>query len=345
MSLLNNDNTSFGLKIYNNDKAYKIFNQLIMFGYEISEHNCKYCYTKGSYDGINNYAYLKVFADKFNVSIGCNGEILLSKNYEFKLKEKLFNCIDTLCPNNSVLLKNVLDQKRISMQYYSDWGRGRNIYNRIISTEANLRKSLANLIKLFAQVSFRTDDFKAITYKDFKDNWSYNNTNQFVPYNKAFTIEGITYQDVYLLYLTLSGKRTQLKKEIKEFAGVEDDIIISSLRESIKSDIQTEKEMLIQNVRDEILNLEKELFELTKQKYLTTLEKFKCNIDTLKNKFSKDISDIGYSSPMLDKTLSDTIDKLKYYKNRDLIENFSKVLSYDSKFGRYYFCENAKNFS
>lgn len=343
MSLLNNDNTSFGLKIYNNDKAYKIFNQLIMFGYEIPEYNCKYCYTNGSYDGINNYAYLKVFADKFNVSISCNGEILLSKNSESKLKEKLFNCIDTLCPpNNSFLLKNVLDQKIISMQYYSDCGRGRNIYNRIISTEANLRKSLANLIKLFAQVSFRTDNFKAITYKDFKDNWSYNNTNQFVPYNKAFTIEGITYQDVYLLYLTLSGKRTQLKKEIKEFAGVEDDIIISSLRESIKSDIQTEKEMLIQNVRDEILNLKKELFELTKQKYLTTLETFKCNIDILKNKFSKDISDIGYSSPMLDKTLSDTIDKLIYYKNRDLIDLFANVLSYDSS---YYFRENAKNFS
>ena len=345
MSLLNNDNTSFGLKIYNNDKAYKIFNQLIMFGYEISEHNCKYCYTKGSYDGINNYAYLKVFADKLNVSFGCNGEILLSENSGSKLKEKLFNCIDTLCPNNNVLLKNKLAQKIISMQYYSDWGRGRNVYERINSTEANLRKSLANLIKLFAHVSFRINNFNALTYKDFKDNWSYNNTNQFIPYNKAFTIEGITYRDVYLLYLTLSGKRTQLKKEIKEFAGVEDDIIISSLRESIKSDIENEKGALIKNIHDELLNLEKELFELTKQKYLTTLEKFKCNIDILKNKFSKDISDIGYSSPMLDKILSDTIDKLEYYKNRDLIELFSKVLSYDSKFGRYYFYDNAKNFS
>ena len=75
------------------------------------------------------------------------------------------------------------------------------------------------------------------------------------------------------------------------------------------------------------------------------MEKFKCNIDTLKNKFSKDISDIGYSSPMLDKTLSDTIDKLIYYKNRDLIDLFANVLSYDSSFGRYYFRENAKNFS
>jgi hypothetical protein len=343
MSLLNYDNTSFGLKIYNNDKAYKILNQLIMFGYEITEHYCKYCYTKGSYDGINNYAYLKVFADKFNVSLGCNGEIILSENSERKLKEKLFNCIDVICPEKNVCLKNKLDQKRIGLQYYSNYGRGRNIFNKINSNETTLRKSIANIIKLFAHVSFRTDDFKALTYEDFKDNWSYNNTNPFIPYNKAHTIEGITYQDVYLLYLTLSGKRTQLKNEIKEFVGVEDDIVISSLRESIKSDIENEKEVLIKNVHGEVAQLKEEIFELTKQKYLAALKKFKCNVDILKNKFSKDISDVGYSSPILDQTLNNAIDQLVYFENHKMIDSFSEALSYNSEFGRDCFCDTIRN--
>lgn len=343
MSLLNIDNTSFGLKIYNNDKAYKILNQLIMFGYEITEHNCKYCYTKGSYDGINNYSYLKVFTDKFNVSLACNNEIILSENSELKLKEKLFNCIDVICSNNNVCLKNKLDQKRIVQQYYSNFGRGRNIYNKINSNETNLRKSLANLVKLFAHVSFRTDDFKAITYEDFKDNWSYNNTNPFIPFNKAYTIEGITYRDVYLLYLTLSGKRTQLKKEIKEFVGVEDDIIISSLRESIKSNIENEKEELIKNVQGEVAQLKEEIFELTKQKYLAALKKFKCNVDILKIKFFKDISDVGYSSPILDQTLKNAIDQLVHFENHKMIDSFSNALSYNSEFGRDYFYDNIRN--
>lgn len=345
MSLLNIDNTSFGLKIYNNDKAYKILNQLIMFGYEITEHYCKYCYTKGSYDGINNYSYLKVFADKFNVSLACNNEIILSENSESKLKEKLFNCIDVICPNNIVCIKNKLDQKRIGTQYYSEYGRGRNIFNKMNSSEVNLRKSLANLIKLFAHVSFRTDDFKALTYKDFKDNWSYNNTNPFIPFNKAYTIEGITYQDVYLLYLTLSGKRTQLKKEIKEFVGVEDDIIISSLRESIKSNIENEKEALIKNVQGEVAQLKEEIFELTKQKYLAALKNFKCNVDKLKIKFFKDISDVGYSSPILDQTLKNAVDQLVHFENHKMIDSFSNALSYNSEFGRNYFYNNVKNFS
>lgn len=343
MSLLNNDNTSFGLKIYNNDKAYKILNQLIMFGYEITEYNCKYCYTKGSYDGINNYSYLKVFTDKFNVSLACNNEIILSENSEHKLKEKFFNCIDVICPNNNVCLKNKLDQKKICLQYYSHYGRGRNIFNKMNYTEVNLRKSLANLIKLFAHVSFRTDDYKNITYKDFKDIWSYNNTNPFIPFNKAYTIEGITYRDVYLLYLTLSGKHTQLKNEIKEFVGVEDDIIISSLRESIKLDIENEKEALIKNVQGEVAQLKKEIFELTKQKYLAALKKFKCNMDILKNKFSKDISDISYSSHILDQTLNNTIDQLTYFENHKMIESFSSALSYNSEFGRTYFYDNIRN--
>lgn len=345
MSLLNHDNNSFGLKIYNNDKAYKILNQLILFSYEITENNCKYVYTKGSYDGVNNYSYLKVFADKFNVSIGCNGEIVLSENSETKIKEKLFNCIDIISPNNNVFLKNELAQKRTGPQYYSIYGRGRNIFNKMNSTEVNLRKSLANLIKLFAHVSFRIDDYKTLTYKDFKDNWSYNNTKPFIPYNKAYAIEGITYQDVYLLYLTLSGKRTQLKKEIKDFVGVEDDIVISSLRESIKSDIENEKEMLINNVYNEVAQLKKELFEFTKQKYLTTFEEFKYNINILENKFSKDISDIGYSSPVLDQALNSTINQLTKFENHDMIDLFANALSYDSQFGRNYFNNNIRNIS
>ena len=131
MSLLNTDNTSFGLKIYNNDKAYKILNQLMLFGYEITEYHCKHYFTSGSYDGINNYSYLKVFADKFIVSLGCNGEIILSENFELGLKEKLFNCIDVICPENNVYIKNKLNQKRIKTQYYSKYGRGRKIFNKI----------------------------------------------------------------------------------------------------------------------------------------------------------------------------------------------------------------------
>lgn len=345
MSIFNNDNNSFGLKIYNNEKAYKILNQLVLFASEIRDYDCKSTYTSGSYDGINNFAYLKVFADKFIVSIDCNGEIVLTENSEDFVTEKLLNCIDVICPENSDYLKNKLRPLRIKFQYYSNWGRGRSVFNKMNASEANMRKTLANLIKLFAQVSFRANLKVLSTYSYFKENWSYNNTNQFIPYNKHYTVEGITYQDLYLLYLTFSGKRTQYKKEIKNFVGVEDDIVISSLRKSIMSDIQNKQEMILKEVSEEVEKLHVELFELTKQKYIDTLKKFKSNTDIFKSKFSKDISDIGYSSPMLDKTLSNAINQLISYEKDKMIGTFASALGYDSKFGRNYFFTNAKNFS
>ena len=345
MSIFNNDNDQFGLKIYNNEKAYKILHQLVLFASEIRDFVCKGTYTSGSYDGINNFAYLKVFADKFIVSIDCNGEIILTENSEDFVSEKLFNCIDVVCPENSTYLKNKLRPLRIKFQYYSNLGRGRNVFNKMNASEANMRKTLANLIKLFAQVSFRANLEGLSTYSYFKENWSYNNTNQFIPYNKHYTVEGITYQDLYLLYLTLSGKRTQYKKEIKKFVGVEDDIVISSLRKSIMSDIQNEQELILKEVSEEVEKLHVELFELTKQKYIDTLKKFKSNTDNFKSKFSKDISDIGYSSPILDKTLSNAINQLISYEKNKMIEKFASALGYDSKFGRNYFFTNAKIFS
>lgn len=345
MSIFNNDNDSFGLKIYNNEKAYKILNQLVLFASEIRDYACKSIYTSGSYDGINNFAYLKVFADKFIVSIDCNGEIVLTENSEDFISEKLCNCIDVICPENNTDLKNKIRPFKIGFQYYNKWGRGRSVFNKMNASEANMRKTLANLIKLFAQVSFRANLKGLSTYSYFKENWSYNNTNQFIPYNKHYMVEGITYQDLYLLYLTLSGKRTQYKKEIKKFVGVEDDIVISSLRKSIMSDIQNKQEMILKEVSEEVEKLHVELFELTKQKYIDTLKKFKSNTDIFKSKFSKDISDIGYSSPMLDKTLSNAINQLISYEKDKMIGTFASALGYDSKFGRNYFFTNAKNFS
>ena len=106
-----------------------------------------------------------------------------------------------------------------------------------------------------------------------------------------------------------------------------------------------EEEMILQEVREEVEKLHVELFELTKQKYIDTLKKFKSNTNNLKNKFSKDISDIGYSSPILDKALSNAINQLISYEKDKMVGTFSRALGYDSKFGRDYFFANAKNFS